>query len=171
MEAFFIILAVAIVVAIVVLIVLLVKKKKEENAIKEIANPFDDVKTEMYPTQKLEYDYDRGATVQLFSEIRKIKITLTDVNMPSRRYTAHMSKRIVIGRAASKADICIDYDPFISGAHCAIEMRNGRFFLIDLQSSNKTYMNNKQVLSEVEISSGCIIQMGRVSMRVEMSIE
>ena len=90
--------------------------------------------------------------------------------MPARRYTAYIDRRIIIGRSAEKANICIDYDPFISSTHCAIEMRNGRFYLIDLQSSNKTYVNNKQVLSEVEINSGCIISIGRVSLHVEMSI-
>lgn len=164
------ILIVAFIVSSIVVIVLCIKKEKEKNVIREIADPFEDSKTEMYSTERLSYNYGGGTTVQLFNEIRKVKLTLTDVNMPARRYTAYLNNRIIIGRSAAKADICIDYDPFISGTHCAIEMRNGRFYLIDLQSSNKTYMNNNQVLSEVEISSGCIISMGRVSLRVEMSI-
>lgn len=158
------------IVIIAVVTALIIKKKKEENAIKEITNPVEDVKTEMILEKSHGYDYERGTTVQLFNQPRKVKLTLTDINMQGKRYTAYMDKRIIIGRNASKADICIDYDPFISGTHCAIEMRNGRFYLIDLQSSNKTFMNNNQVWSEVEISSGCIIGMGRVSLHVEMSV-
>ena len=166
-----VILTIAIIASIVVLIVLLIKRNKEKNVIRQVADPFEEFKTEMYSPGGASYNYGNGGTtVQLFNEIRKVKLTLTDVNMPAKRYTAFINNKIVIGRSATKADICIDYDPFISGTHCAIEMRNGRFYLIDLQSSNKTYMNNKQVLSEVEISSGCIISMGRVSLRVEMSI-
>ena len=164
------ILIAAFIVSSIVVIVICIKKEKEKKVIREIADPFEDSKTEMYSTERMGYDYNRGSTVQLFNEVRKVKLTLTDVNMPARRYTAYLDNRIIIGRSAAKANICIDYDPFISGTHCAIEMRNGRFYLIDLQSSNKTYMNNNQVLSEVEISSGCIISLGRVSLHVEMSI-
>lgn len=167
---FGIVIAVIIVVVIIIAVVTLLKKKKEKNIIKEIVNPVEDAKTEMILEKRQGYDYERGTTVQLFNQPRKVKLTLTDINMQGKRYTAYMDKRIIIGRNSSKADICIDYDPFISGTHCAIEMRNGRFYLIDLQSSNKTFMNNNQVWSEVEISSGCIISMGRVSLHVEMSV-
>ena len=160
----------AIVAFAIAMIILYIKKKKEENVIREIADPFENTKTEMFSVERSVYNYDRGTTVQLFNEVRKAKLTLTDVNMPARRYTAYMNKRIIIGRSAAKADICIDYDPFISSTHCAIEMRNGRIYLMDLKSSNKTYVNNNLVISEVEISSGCIIKMGRVSMHVEVSI-
>ena len=147
------ILAAGIVILAVVLLVLAIKKKKEDNVIREIADPFENTKTEMFSVERPIYDYDRGTTVQLFNQQpRKVKLILTDINMPARRYTAYIDRRIIIGRSAEKANICIDYDPFISSTHCAIEMRNGRFYLIDLQSSNKTYVNNKQVLSEVEIN-------------------
>ena len=105
----------------------------------------------------------------LFNGNKKVKVTLTDINMPARSYTTYIERRIVIGRSAANTDICIDYDQSVSGKHCAIEMRNDKFYLIDLQSSNKTYLNESQVLSEVEISSGSVIKMGRVRMRVEMS--
>ena len=74
----------------------------------------------------------------------------------------------MIGRLAAQCDICIDYDRSVSSRHCAIEKRGERFFLIDLQSSNGTFLNESKVLSEVEIYSGSIIKMGRVEMRVEM---
>lgn len=164
------ILVVVIASVVAVVIASVIKKKKEDNVIREVTDPFEDSRTEMISVERPAYNYDRGTTVQLFNEVRKVKLTLTDVNAPARRYTAYMNKRIVIGRSAAKADICIDYDPFISSTHCAIEMRNGRIYLMDLQSSNKTYVNNNQVISEVEISSGCMIQIGHVCLHVEVSI-
>ena len=102
-------------------------------------------------------------------KIKKVKIILTDINNPSKSFAACIEHKIVVGRTAAVTDICIDYDKSVSGRHCAIEKRNNKFYLVDLGSSNKTYLNENLVLSEVEISSGSIIRMGRVKMRVEMS--
>lgn len=162
---------IAIMVTIIILVVRFIKKKKQEKEIVEIADPFKNELTETFPTEVVNDNPRSGGegTVLLFDEIKKVKITLTDIDTPARSFTTDINGRIVIGRSASSTDICIDYDQSVSRKHCAIEMRNDKFYLIDLQSGNKTYLNENQVLSEIEISSGSVIKMGRVRMRVEMS--
>ena len=147
------------------------KKKKQDKEITTISNPYEAKKVESFETELVDVPVKReeNGTMLLFDDVNKVKITLTDVNAPAKSFSVYIDRRIVIGRAAIGTDICIDYEPSVSGKHCAIEMRNNRFYLIDLQSSNKTYLNERQVLSEIEINSGNIIKMGRVKMRVEMS--
>ena len=142
-----------------------------EDKFEEIKDPFKHDPVVSDKTEMVEDNprIDSGETVLLFDGDKKVKRTLTDINTPARSFSTYIDKKIVIGRSAGSTDICIDYDQSVSGKHCAIEMRNNRFYLIDLQSSNKTYLNENQVLSEVEISSGSVIKMGRVRMRVEMS--
>ena len=154
-----------------ILISRVLKKKKIDKEISEVTDPFKDIPVEADVTEMVSDNYvsDGEGTVMLFNGNKKVRITLTDINMPARSYTTYIERRIVIGRSATNTDICIDYDQSVSGKHCAIEMRNDKFYLIDLQSSNKTYLNESQVLSEVELSSGSVIKMGRVRMRVEMS--
>ena len=162
---------IVVVIVVSVLVVKFIKKKQQEIEFKEVSDPFINNLVESVPTEMV-IDSPRSSgegTVLLFDGIKKVKITLTDINTPARSFATYIDNRIVIGRSATSTDICIDYDQSVSGKHCAIEMRNDRFYLIDLQSSNKTYLNENQVLSEVEISSGSIIKMGRVRMRVEMS--
>lgn len=172
-----IVICVLIIVSIIVAITLIIfgarfmKKKQQEKEIKVISDPFVNDGTEISQTELVGiYPKKEGdGTILLFDGMKKVKITLTDLNTPARSFSTYIDKRIVIGRSASSTDVCIDYDQSVSGKHCAIEMRNDRCYLIDLQSSNKTYLNENLVLSEVEISSGSILKMGRVRMRVEMS--
>lgn len=171
MVAFLFVSVIAIIVTVIILLVRFLKKRKQEKDIVETEDPLvDDLSDNIHTEIVNDYSGNTGeGTVLLFDGIKKVKITLTDINTPARSFTTFIERKIVIGRSAANTDICIDYDQSVSGKHCAIEMRNDRFYLIDLQSSNKTYLNEIQVLSEVEISSGSIIRMGRVRMRVEMS--
>lgn len=166
-----VIVGVALVTFLVFLILYFQKKKKRENVFVETEDPFqkvlDEGKTELFVENPPMPESD-GNTVQIWNQGRSYVITLTDISAPARSFQKPIHDRLVIGRSATQSDICIDYDRSVSGQHCAIEKRGNRFFLIDLQSSNGTYLNDSRVLSEVEIYSGSIIKMGRVEMRVEM---
>ena len=88
---------------------------------------------------------------------------------PARSFSRRIDNRIVIGRSRARTDICIDYDNSVSGQHCAIELRGNQFYLIDLQSSNGTYVEGNRVLSDIEIRSGCVIRLGNIHLSVEIS--
>lgn len=162
---------IAVITGIIILIVRIVKKKKEQNKVTEIDTLFpvvEDTGTTEFLGGASGSD---GETVLILDDSNKrhYVVTLTDINMPAHSFSKSISRRIVIGRSQTNTDICIDYDKSISSKHCAIERRGDRFYLLDLQSSNGTYLNDNKVLSEVEIYSGCIIKLGRVQLRVEMS--
>ncbi|MDE5770529.1 MAG: FHA domain-containing protein [Ruminococcus sp.] len=61
-----------------------------------------------------------------------------------------------IGREASFVNYCISNNSAISGSHAYIMQKNSSYFLIDTNSTNKTYVNNSMIQSnvEVEIHSG-----------------
>ncbi|MBE5881913.1 MAG: FHA domain-containing protein [Lachnospiraceae bacterium] len=180
MAIVFIIITALVVVVILVVIVLLIvnmlKKKREENEFREV-DPFDVVlppirnavdSTEVMGGATNSKRISNG-TVIIMDDKRNYNITLTDIASPARSFSRSINDRLIIGRSSAKADICIDYDQSVSSAHCAIEQRNNKFYLVDLQSSNGTYLNNNRVLSDIEIVSGCTIKLGRVEMRVEIS--
>lgn len=158
-------------VAVGIVLILHFTRKKKKDVFTETEDPFqrniEEGKTEIFIENSS--SQEDGNTVQIWEQGRSYLVTLTDISAPARSYQKPIRDRLVIGRSAAKSDICIDYDQSVSSRHCAIERRGERFFLIDLQSSNCTFLNDTKVLSEVEIYSGSILRMGRVQMRVEMS--
>lgn len=94
-------------------------------------------------------------------------ILLTDTEDPSKSFRVVIRESITIGRKAP-ADIVLDHDQAVSGRHCMITLRGGRFFLRDLGSSNKTYYNGDQVVNETEIENGGILSIGKHRYRVSM---
>ena len=63
---------------------------------------------------------------------------------------------LLIGR--SRGDLLLD-DPLISGAHCRIVTRNGRFVLQDLGSTNGTTVDGKRV-QDITLRPGSEILLG-----------
>lgn len=52
-------------------------------------------------------------------------------------------------------------DPLISRNHAIIEVRNGKYFLVDLNSTGGTFLNNKKI-SETRLMSGDTILLANV---------
>lgn len=69
-----------------------------------------------------------------------------------------LNRKISFGRGINNEVIL--GDPYISKHHAEIVNRDGEFVLRDLNSSNGTYLNDKQILGEVELKSGDIIGLG-----------
>jgi two-component system cell cycle response regulator len=65
---------------------------------------------------------------------------------------------LTIGRDEGN-DIVVDLDN-VSRRHAKILNRRGRAFVTDLQSTNGTYLNTREVEGEVELSSGDHVQVG-----------
>lgn len=173
-------LAIGIVVIIggVLFILYFVRKKRRDSATQNAIDPFA---TAFANEQKLEKTVQmfeqtplkrkNGSTLYMWEQENHYTLILTDAASPDKIFQKPIQDRLVIGRSPDHADICIDYERTVSAQHCAIEQRNGRFFLIDLQSSNGTFLNGSRVLSEEEIYSGCNLRMGRAEMIVEFSME
>ncbi|AKT42619.1 FHA domain-containing protein [Chondromyces crocatus] len=64
-----------------------------------------------------------------------------------------------------RGDILFPEDGYVSGLHCQLSYQNGRLFLIDLGSSNGTFV---RLYSETEISEGDVLLMGQQLFRIAL---
>lgn len=56
-----------------------------------------------------------------------------------------------IGRKKSAVDYCIDNNKTVSSTHAKIVSHSGEFFVVDLNSSNYTYVNGRMIASNEEV--------------------
>lgn len=155
----------------VILVVFLKKNRKvefesiDDSMLSDLALNVPDQKTELIHTY-MEEDDDK--TCMIWNEQESYHVLLTDIESPMRSFQIPLNQSVIIGRKQGVCGIVIDYDKSVSGRHCQISVRNGRFYIVDLQSSNGTYVNENKVLSEVEIYSGSIIKLGRLQLKFEI---
>ncbi len=95
-------------------------------------------------------------------------LVLRDTKDPQKIFKYPLDEPITLGRNVDRVNIVIDYNRTVSGKHCDIYARNGRFFIRDLNSVNKTYVNGQMVQQETEIRSNYIIALGEVELSVEI---
>lgn len=107
-------------------------------------------------------------TIGLWDDGAACRITLTDVHFPERCFQASIDTSLVIGYAR-ESDICLDYDKTVSRRHCEIVREGPDLYLINHSRSNGTLLNGYQITARTPLSSGSIIKMGRVEMRVAVS--
>jgi len=56
-------------------------------------------------------------------------------------------------------------DGFVSGAHAEIVFDQGAWWLIDLDSTNGTFVGRRPVRARIRVNTGDIVQFGRVTLR------
>ncbi len=165
----------AIVIGGVVFFLISVQKKKivtfesaDENVMMQLDRNLSesDEKTEM--VYEFAADDDDGHTCMIWNDKASCQMVLTDINSPAKSFQAPLNQSVVIGRKSGQCDIVLDYEKSVSGRHCRITVRDGKFYICDLQSANGTYVNDSRVLTETEIVSGNIIKLGRLQMRFEV---
>jgi hypothetical protein len=176
-----IILAIAlivVVVAIVVVVIIILSKKKNKN------KGFEHIDEELLNNQisrnnSVPYgvtelvdipgsSHDDGNTFAIFEQSATYQLVLTDINSPAKTFHVPLNNSVVVGRRVDLCNLVIEYDRSVSGRHCEIVARDGRFFVNDLQSKNGTYINNSKIVSETEIFSGNILRLGMLEMRFDV---
>src|SRR5437588_12312868 len=60
--------------------------------------------------------------------------------------------------------------PVISKRHCSLQSRGGKFFVNDFDSTNGTFVNDKQIKGEVEIRHEDRLQVGPLAFLVNLEI-
>lgn len=90
------------------------------------------------------------------------RLILTAVSDPAKAYQCSIIDSIVIGRKPTACNLAIATDDAVSERHCEISVVQNKFYVKDLQSSNGTYVNGKKIDTVTEISSGCLLRIGRV---------
>jgi len=113
-----------------------------------------------------EEDY---STRLLFSDSGCSDITFEDANDPSKYFRISPKGRIILGRARSKCDLAFEYDDSVSSRHCELYMRDGNWYVRDLDSSNGTMLNGDKVFTESSISSGDMLQIGSLMLIVRFT--
>ncbi|MBR4719083.1 MAG: FHA domain-containing protein [Lachnospiraceae bacterium] len=95
-------------------------------------------------------------------------ITLEDCSDPTRLFRACCDDSLIIGRLVGLCDIVLDHDDSVSGRHCELSVRNGCWYVRDLQSSNGTKVNNQKVFQELMLKCGDILQLGQSALQVRI---
>ena len=74
-----------------------------------------------------------------------------------------------VGRAR-RADFIVDA-ALVSRLHCRLEVVNDHLEVVDLKSTNGTYVNDTRVSSRARLKSGDRLRVGRVELKVERASE
>jgi hypothetical protein len=74
---------------------------------------------------------------------------------------------ISLGRSAD-ADIRLD-DRYASGLHARVFNRSGMYFVEDMNSTNGTLLNSRELHGEAELTPGDVIRIGDTELRFEVS--
>lgn len=182
----------AVVVVIIAVAVLIVANRKKKKA--EVQESDDDkINQKKMPTKKnkrqnqnimqfmdeaepddgrtvLAADMGEDGTVFLDSSERaRYLIVLKDNKDPEKVFRYPLSDKVVIGRRyETGVHIVLNYDSTVSAKHCEISIHGNRFFVRDLHSSNKTFLNGKVVGDDMELISGDILRIGNLEMTVEI---
>lgn len=161
---------VAIVVIIGTVIFMLLKRRKNQRAFEAVSNegvPEYEEDDFEEPTEVAVPDEEK--TCRIWNEPMRKTLILTDLNSPAKTFQVPLIDSVIVGRSSRNANLVIDYDRSISAKHCEIQVRPGnKMYMIDLGSSNGTFVNGNRVLTEVEIASGMIIKLGRVEFKLEV---
>jgi hypothetical protein len=74
---------------------------------------------------------------------------------------------VSLGRSAD-ADIRLD-DRYASGIHARVFNRSGGYFVEDMNSTNGTLLNSRDLHGEAELTPGDVIRIGDTELRFEVS--
>jgi pSer/pThr/pTyr-binding forkhead associated (FHA) protein len=100
-----------------------------------------------------------------------VRLTIIEDGDPSSEYVrTFVQDRIVIGRSRS-SDICLP-DMAVSTRHAEIRIKGTEFVLMDLESLNGSFVNDKPVLSfqQRRLHSGDTIQVAGFTIRVALGV-
>lgn len=78
-----------------------------------------------------------------------------------------MEEQILIGRNEQKCDVALIDDESVSGVHCKIYMNAGNMCIVDMESTNGTYLNGIPVSEEVMLEQDDIVLIGSVEHRIK----
>ena len=122
-----------------------------------------------------------GSPVQsqgVFTEILVPKdeeeIVLQDAKQKEKRFQYPLEGTVTIGKNREKCQIVIDYDGSVSGVHCEIFKKGKQYFVRDIgtngiASTNGTYVDGRKAAPELELKSGSVLRLGRVSFKVSFT--
>lgn len=149
-----------------VIVILLVKKKKNVQEAPVQNSPFSE--PDSGETVILGGRGGDGDTVMLFdSNASTSSVILRDVADSVKTFEVPLTNNgVIVGRSADMSSVVIDYDKCISRKHCRIFLKNGHAYISDLNSGNKTYVNNSEVIGEHILNNADEIKIGKTTFKV-----
>lgn len=100
-------------------------------------------------------------------------IRLESGPLAGKQFRCDAGTAVVLGRNPAKSNLLLSQYNVVSGAHCKIEVRDGKILATDLQSTNGTFFNGRRLPAgqTVSLGSQTMIHLGSgecaVSIRVE----
>ena len=95
-------------------------------------------------------------------------LVLRDVKAPAKSIEFPLKGTATIGRKPGVNDIVFENDKTVSARHCEVAVRDGRYYITDLKSSNGTYVNGRKVVTEMEVFSGDLLRLGNLELKFEI---
>lgn len=108
----------------------------------------------------------KTVAVQVSKE-NKITMTLTKLGKSQNTvYNMSFNDEFTIGRSKEKSSLAIIDDALLSSVHCKIFFNNGQMSIMDLSSTNGTYLNGIPVKTACVLHKDDIILIGAMELRV-----
>lgn len=169
--------AVVAVAAVILTVVLVIRKKKvREELFEELdvtgertPSPVPSAQP-VHPVCPPGFDEDEH-TRRIFDfpelNLKSYVMEMADLAAPGQIWRVNVTDRITIGKRAD-CTVCIP-NRTVSGLHCEILLRDGKFYLRDAGSLNGTYVNGGTTkITEMELVSGTVIEMGSARLQVKI---
>lgn len=103
------------------------------------------------------------------SETKTLEIAFYKVQTTGRgeNKAFFLDEYLNVGRTEGINDWVIDDDPTVSGNHCRIYQKDGEVYILDLRSTNGTYVNEERVFGEMRLENHDKIRMGHSTYRIK----
>lgn len=102
----------------------------------------------------------RGVRLELQASVRVVEGSPEGLEIPIR------SDRLTIGRGAD-CEVRPN-SPVVSSLHCRIIKRSYGVYVMDLKSTNGTFLNKERVVAETELTDGDEIRVGNMAFQVNI---
>ena len=118
-----------------------------------------------------EYVFDSSSPDQTeflateMAQLRRLKLTWSEGGGEKSKEILNFP--VYIGRDASSCAVVVN-DPSVSRRHTQISLNSGVLSVSDAGSSNGTLLDGSPVTSDMEIHSGQVLKLGRVSIQIEI---
>lgn len=109
-------------------------------------------------------------TYEMVPEAEKTLI-MTAINAPEPLVITMNKDRFIVGRSANVADGAVAFNRFIGKKHCMLLKENDSFSIVDMESTNKTYVNGKVLKPNIptQIRHGDIVRLANTDFEISIT--